>query len=292
MASRQLIMPQSTSPRWIVIPPCADHTIFYAAVEARAEELGLRLVHAHQDHSQADIVLTDDVNHALVSGTHPQNIAALFSQAGPLPDSLADYEPNNERHNLVSHSSELARRALSLPIERRFNAQQLAAGPVGLFPGFELRIPGADQVEVTARNEALRNAMAIYTEGKALWSPDLLDIWAPNLDRIDRLRSYDVTGKPRFMAHGPYIVMPKGQWQAKFKLGFSEPLCGKSYRMDWGGISDYSKLEFTPEKPGLYEIVMDWEWSEPAPCEIRLLVMEGVFDGELIIEDMEISHIG
>ena len=119
----------------------------------------------------------------------------------------------------------------------------------------------------------------------------MLDILGKELATTATSRDYDATGKPRFFAHGPYIYMPPGQWQVVYRLGFSAGLCNKEYRIDWGGIQDYSELRFCPEKPGLYEIKMDWTWDQPAPCEMRFIVLEGIFDGTLTLHDIELSRL-
>ena len=52
-----------------------------------------------------------------------------------------------------------------------------------------------------------------------------------------------------------------------------------------------SSEEFTPGKPGLFEIEMDYIWREPAPAEFRILTLEGVFDGRLIFGGVKVSRI-
>lgn len=292
MASRQLIMAKKPSPRWIILPPCADRDIWVAAIEAQAVQSGLKVGTALQDKDASDLILTDDADLARKHGAAPEGIAVLLSEAGPLSDEYASTEPNPSRHNSVTRASELTRRAMALPADRRFRSWDVIKGPAHLFPDFSLHVAKAATAPTSARNRALLGAMDVYHQDHATWSPDLLDIYAKRLAQTQEARTFDVTGKPRFIAHGPYLTMPSGHWKAVLRLGFAASLCDKGYRADWGGVSEYSKLEFRPEQEGLYEIEMDWLWEQPAPCEIRVMAMEGIFDGEMMIHDISISRIG
>jgi len=181
---------------------------------------------------------------------------------------------------------------MAVPAERRFGAEQVRREAAPLFSDFSLHIPELAVAASTPRNRALLQAMAIYDQDRLHWSPEVLDIYTHRQVSKKGAVTVDVTGKPRFLAHGPYITMPAGHWKAVIRLSSPAALCGKGYRADWGGVAEYSQLEFRPEKPGVYEIEMDWVWTTPAPCEIRLLVGEGVFDGDLDIHDIAITRIG
>ncbi len=285
-------MAGKASSRWIILPPCADRDIWVSALVSQAAQTGLTLSSTYQDDRLPDLILTEDADAAHQRGARPENVVVLLSDAGPLSPEYADSAPNPERHNSVTRASELTRRAMALFPDRWIRGRDFAAGPVRVFSDLILHIANAAPVSTSGRNRALLEAMAVYHKDLATWSPDLLDIYATPLGQTDVARTFDITGKPRFIAHGPYLTMPPGRWRAVLKLGFAAPLCDKYYRADWGGISEYSQLEFCPEKEGLYEIEMDWLWEEPAPCEIRLLAKEGIFDGELTIYEIAISRIG
>lgn len=277
--------------RWLILPPSADRDLWLSAIQAQAASARLKLAQAGKDMAGADLVITEDASLAVKAGASPQDMAVLLSHAGPLPDGFSGPDANPKRHPLVMKASELIRRAMAVPAERRFGAEQVRRAPVAPFEDFSLHIPELAVSASSARNRALLQAMAIYDQDRLHWSPDVLDIYSHRKVSKKGGVTVDVTGKPRFLAHGPYITMPAGHWKAVIRLSFPAVLCDKAYRADWGGVAEYSQLEFRPDKPGIYEIEMDWLWQTPAPCEIRLLVGEGVFDGDLVIHDIAISRI-
>lgn len=53
------------------------------------------------------------------------------------------------------------------------------------------------------------------------------------------------------------------------------------YRFDWGQSLDFTAHTIMPEQAGVYEIVLDYTWVEATPCEFRIILMQGAFEGSL-----------
>lgn len=274
------------------MPPSADQAIWHSAIADQAKAAGLSLVVGDAAPKGTSLVLTQSAEAAIKSGAKLENMAVLLSQAGPLASPFDGAEPNTERHPVVLKSTDLLCRALELPDDRRFTANQLANGPVRLFKDFSLSIPNAIPAEISRRNRALLGAFAVYDQDEVIWSPDILDVYAEITDRSAHSLTLDATGKPRFIFHGPYISMPAGTWTIEANLDFEAPLCDKAFTLHWGGMTEFSRLDFRPEKAGTYRLVMDWTWDQPAPCEFRLIGAEGIFDGHITLSDMKLTRTG
>lgn len=291
MAARDPIMPKTPSPRWIVIPPCCDTQFWQDALAEAALKAGLTLAPFGFHADDTDLILVEDANIALSLASQPEKVVAIISLAGPILPTEDSQTPSSAHHLVVKVASEFTRRAYEGLGQRCYHADQIAKAPVALFDDLSLYCPEAVTKAKSRRNQAVVEAMSIYRTDKARWSTDVLEVYAKEVEVLDRGRTFDATGKPRIMVHGPYITMPKGQWQMTCRLKFTNALCGKKYGLDWGSIDSFAEFRFSPDKPGLYEVQMDWTWDEPSACEMRLLVFEGIFDGDLTLYDLQISRL-
>lgn len=284
-------MPKSSPSRWIVIPPCRDFDFWAAHLARLAAEKGLSFAVGGLENKAADLVLTDNAEYALAGAVDKDHIACIISLAGPIAEDEDSLAPAPERHHNLFIASEYTRRAYQDLGGRYHLSDAFLKGPVALFDDLVLDCPDVQINLGTRRNKALLKAMDLYVQDRAIWSTEVLDIYAQEVKPSSKPRRFDATGKPRFIAHGPYLSMPKGQWKAVFRIEFDPALCDKSFRIDWGGVTSFGEFVFKPEKPGLYEIAMDWTWDEPSPCEIRLAALEGIFDGDFVFHDIEISRL-
>lgn len=285
-------MPKSKSPRWIVVPPCRDIEFWKTALFELAASKGLSIAYAGKQDATTDLILTDNADVARRGAVDIHHVVAILSQAGPLTAELEGQAPHPNRHAYTTIATELSRRAYQDLQGRYYRTDAFLKGPVALFDDLIMARPDVDITPSSRRNRAMLQAMEVYANHQAIWPSDVLDFNAREIEVGSGYRRFDATGKPRFMAHGPYISMPAGQWKAVFKLEFDRALTNKTYRLDWGGVSEFQEFVFKPEKPGLYEIEMDWTWEQVAPCEIRVAAMEGIFDGEMVMHDIEVSRIG
>lgn len=284
-------MSQTPSPRWIVIPPCCDTQFWQDALSEAAQKASLKLAPYGSHADDTDFIIVEDAHLALSLASHPEKVVAIISLAGPISPEKDSSKPETAHHLVVKMASELTRRAYESLGTRCYHADQFAKAPVALFDDLVLHCPNAVTRATGRRNRAVVEAMGLYKMDKARWSTDILDIYAKEVAVVEKGRTFDVTGKPRIVVHGPYLTMPKGQWQMTCRLEFTDALCGKEYRVDWGSIDTYTEFRFSPKKPGLYEIQIDWTWEQPAACEMRLLAFEGIFDGNLTLYDLQIARL-
>jgi len=124
---------------------------------------------------------------------------------------------------------------------------------------------------------------------KTTWSPELFSYDVKSVDLARSGQPFDITGKPRFLISGPYVTMPTGFWKAKITLGFDDGASRSRFRIDWGEVESYQSQEFYPGRPGFFEIVMSHQWVDAAPAEVRLVQLEGVFDGHVTFAGVEIT---
>lgn len=121
------------------------------------------------------------------------------------------------------------------------------------------------------------------------WSPEIFSYDVKCVDLARSGQPFDITGKPRFLISGPYVIMPAGIWKAKITLGFDDGASRSRFRIDWGEVESYQSQEIYPGRPGYFEIVMSHQWVDAAPAEVRLVQLEGVFDGHVTFGGVEIT---
>ncbi|NBB64009.1 hypothetical protein GVN18_32610 [Pseudomonas sp. ODNR1LW] len=235
----------------------------------------------------ADIVLTSDLGLAEVERV-PQGELTVVA----LPPSI-DLERCGDPSGIPSHVLDVSRR-----IEAAYAySERLVCGPQGHFsistlPEFSgLKNGGTFSRKLSIREAALQQAAEVFVSGKAVWHPALFSYDDRNAQTGPTSGELDVTGRPRFLMSGPYLVMPAGVWQAKITLKFDSDASIRRFRVDWGGVEDYATCEFSPGRSGVFEVILTYVWDRPAPAEFRLLLLEGVFHGSVVFGSAEITRI-
>jgi len=267
-----------TPVRWIILPNSRDKEDWRQAIIAAIEANPLL--------DASDFILTEHVAHAIESGLEPDRIAAIISAVGP-GDPLMLANPET-RHSEVASSTRPASEFIRLRADRIFGPTSFRTGTIELFSDLAVAVPKTP--DSTPFEEALAFALESFGPARhsAQWSRDLFSYPKPPLAN-EPPHTFDLTGRPKFLVFGPYLTMPAGAWTARFELTFDAPSTRHRYRADWGGVTEYQSLEFRPERPGVYQIELTHDWSEAAPCELRLLVMEGVFEGRVTFNGAEVG---
>lgn len=287
----------SSAARWIVIPPFLHDASWRLAVAEAVEMAGLRLhdLEAAPENLPLDdrnaVIITVDAYQAVAAGVLPENVAGLMTGTGIRldPNDNPDLLPSN-----IQVFTALVGRIGDLPPERVFRSDDFAAGALEIFPGLKLERPSRPpETALSPRLKAVTEAVALLDPGhpQATWAPPLFN-YDSRLVPGGGPGQLDLTGRPRFMITGPYIVMPAGRWRAAYQLTFDEKGSRPRFRTDWGGAEDYVSEEFSPGRPGVFEIVQEYNWIEPGPCELRIIVLEGVFDGQMTFSGAEITRVG
>lgn len=286
-------MPNTEQHLWLIIPPCADRDDWVVAIKRQAANADFTVVDspapANASAAGRTLILSQDANEPHRANARPKNVAVVLSGSGPLPNKIDENDAPTTRHAAVKKASELTRRARALFSERVFTAKDVEASPVEIFSGF--RLLGPKEVPVSHRNLALNGAFSIYANKRSSWRSEIFDINAKELRHNNGQVEFDLTGRPRVLMFGPYIVIPAGRWRATVRFGFSAPTAKHLYRADWGSQEVYTSYEFRPGREGLFQLVIEHEWYEPLPSEFRLLLLEGAFEGNVTFFGADIAQI-
>lgn len=286
----------SSTARWVVIPPILQQAACRVAVAKAVEAAGLRLhdLDASPDNppfnESSVVILTSDASLAVQAGVAADAVAGLLVGYGVrnLPEGSPDELPQD-----IKAATALIGRIGLLPAERIFRSEDFASGPVEILRGLQISLPAVSaSSSLSPHAKALRQAVAMLDPAhpRAIWAPELFS-------RNSRLISggassqFDLTGRPRFLISGPYIVMPAGRWRATYQLTFDQRGSRPRFRVDWGGVEDYVADEFVPGRAGVFQISQEYQWDEPGPAELRIMVMEGVFEGCMTFSGAEIVRI-
>lgn len=278
---------------WLVIPPCADREDWVTAIKPRAEAAGFTVIssgsNAKDVTASKTLILSRDADEPRKAGAQPKDVAVILSGSGPLlPEVDANWDPA-PRHAAVRNASELTQQGYALFSERVFLAEDFKGASVEVFPG--LRLLGSEPVPASERNRALREAFSVYAADRAFWGSEIFDVNAKDVRHNNGQVVFDLTGRPRILIFGPYIIMPAGRWRAVVRLGFSAPTAKHRYRADWGSQEVYTSYEFRPGRDGMFQLEIEYEWDKPSASEFRLLLLEGAFDGEVTFFGAEIVQV-
>jgi hypothetical protein len=96
-------------------------------------------------------------------------------------------------------------------------------------------------------------------------------------------RAADVTGRPRYIVHGPYITLPAGSWSAAVALGFSEGAAELSYIVDVHAQAQLSHVRIEPGKERFVEANLNFAIAEPHMITIGVYIERAAFDGRLAL---------
>ncbi|WP_297933613.1 hypothetical protein [uncultured Brevundimonas sp.] len=287
-----MIMSHSEQYLWLVFPPSADRDDWVAATKSQAEHAGFTVMPAASNAkdvpSDKILILSRDAEEPRKAGAPSRNVAVLLSDRGPLlPEVDANSEPA-PRHAAVRNASELTRRGYAFFSERVFKAEDFKGDAVEVLPGLQLL--GLNSGPESERNRALSEAFSVYANNQAFWGSEIFDFNAKDVRHSNGQVTFDLTGRPRILIFGPYIVMPAGRWKAVVRLGFSVPSAKHRYRADWGSQEVYTSYEFRPGRDGVFQLEIEYEWDKPSASEFRLLLLEGAFDGEVTFFGAEITE--
>ncbi|MGO4410927.1 MULTISPECIES: hypothetical protein [unclassified Brevundimonas] len=290
--------PLSSTARWIVVPTFRNDIAWRAAVVAAAAEAGLRLHDLDafpQDAPLSDpgtVILTADAQRAVEAGVTALHLAGLIAAPGMR---LSDADDPDAPPPHIAVLTDLMARTALLPPDRLFRSADFDAGPVEVLPGVKVHrpAPAPTDTPLSPRLRAVTEAVALLDPARpqAVWAPELFNYDSRTVPGGAR-GQLDLTGRPRFMITGPYITLPPGRWRATYRLTFDAKGSRPRFRVDWGSQTDFISKEFTPGRAGVFEIVQEYDWTERAPCELRIIVLEGVFDGRMTFSGAQISRVG
>jgi hypothetical protein len=153
----------------------------------------------------------------------------------------------------------------------------------------EIDLPGIGRVrrkaDVDLGDRLNNSALALYQE---LPPPIGAQAnWAPHLFSYPVGKAYegggpeiDLTGRARALVHGPYIELPPGVWRADIRFTMDPRGSPIRLRFDWGVNADFVMASPLVQRDGAYGLSLTRRWSEQGPAQVRVWVMQGVFDGQ------------
>jgi len=275
---------------WIILPNVRARAAWISAIRSSTDAKGLRLVDWDQapDRSalaHADVVaVTRRPEAAVAAGSTPDRTTVLLGSSAPDFDS---FPPGGDRHALLAQATLPMAQAQAASALVRITERDLTSGSVELAPGLHVEPPTVSPSSPLARGLQLFGPADVRTT----WGPEFFAYDERNTELATTTGEIDITGRPRFLIYGPYIVLPPGRWKAIFRLSFDQTGAQRRFRLDWGAQKTFDSEEFTPGRAGLYEIEMDYVWTEPAPAEFRIVSLEGVFDGRMTFGGVQVSRV-
>lgn len=271
---------------WLVLPYTPDREAWRASLYQAAAEADRTIFEWDQggeaDWNTRPLLLTANVASALSIQADPARIAAVF---GSLDVATPDNLSTSERHDVVRAVTSGFAQLTLLPPNRLFTPERFGGSPLEVLPDLVVVPPFASLPSTSP----LATALELHLRDKAIWPVEIFS-WSSPFQRDGDFAVLDLTGRPRFLAFGPYIVMPVGRWKARFRITFDDYASRYLFRVDWGGVEHYSSHEFRPGKAGVYEFEMTYDWFESASCEFRVILREGAFHGEVAVSDLAITR--
>ncbi|MGI4817607.1 MAG: hypothetical protein ACRYFE_03730 [Janthinobacterium lividum] len=124
--------------------------------------------------------------------------------------------------------------------------------------------------------------------------------WAVDQFRYDRdgptgpsaPHEIDLSGRRRILIWGPYVALPKGRWRVRTKLSFDRRATSYNFAVEFGSAAKFERLDFRPEKAGLYEVELEFGFDGKKRAELRVIIDQGVVGGQLGFYGADVEIVG
>lgn len=92
----------------------------------------------------------------------------------------------------------------------------------------------------------------------------------------------DVTGRARIIFYGPYLHLPRGQWNVRVLIGFSRDIGGMPFSIEVYSTELLGKARVLAERGGIFEFEFEAIVAAPhEPIEIRIMNEQGAIEGHM-----------
>lgn len=117
--------------------------------------------------------------------------------------------------------------------------------------------------------------------GETIWPVSLFETDS-SAQRLDNSVAFDLTGRSRWLIHGPHIDLPPGYWEVHAKI-FVDPFNSQANLIvDWGvGGVDIVSWSGVIKKRGWYDVKLRKEWSNIGAAQFRILT-HPAFEGKVV----------
>lgn len=89
----------------------------------------------------------------------------------------------------------------------------------------------------------------------------------------------DITGPPRVLVSGPDIYLPKGNWQMICRFDVDAGAVGMPFTVDWGGDKKFDSVPLIFDRPGVFELAIEHDWTYPMAARLRLVMKNSSLGG-------------
>lgn len=294
--------PRSTTakPLWIVLTPSVDHEAWLEALSRAASNSGRELVQVwikpEPDAAREKPVLYVTHDAAVAEDANPADVVVIMPQPETAAEKIADLYDLYLPHSMYTASMFLSKAMVLGPETRTLTAHQLARNPkqIELFPGLVVEPPAQ---ELGQARPAVSTALSMYRLGRP--QPGLTVAWSERLFVYDpnscvedaELGMLDISGRPRTLLFGPFLVLPPGRWKALMRFAVDEAAAQYPFRFDWGLATEYIDQTITPGEAGVYEIELDHTVEELGYWQFRVVLLQGAFDGRFMFQGGSVTRM-
>jgi hypothetical protein len=287
--------------RWIVISPAPSMPEWLEAIQIGAQLAGKEVratwLDAVNDETPVEdfFVITNDA--AQAQAAEAVDIVALLLDPGSAIDGIEIETGDEFPASAILASQRLAETSGLAKHHRLIRSPEIQApGEIlELYSDLAIKIPQRLRAEEdgTAKGAFANVLRDLYSNGPehkvvSNWPVEMFSHHTSSLIG-GQLGAFDLTGRPKFLVHGPYLWLPAGTWSAKVRFSVDEDACRRRFRIDWGSIEHWGEQHFTPEHAGIYEMDLTYTFEQPQPCEMRILITEGCFTGRLDLLSVTVS---
>lgn len=136
---------------------------------------------------------------------------------------------------------------------------------------------------------AMYRTLDIQKGDGGIWPPEIFS-FSSGQSLTGGQSDIDLTGRARFLMHGPYIELPPGLWTGElffcFDPGNSSP---SLVRFDWGDGENFTQEDIELTDPGNYSMKLSHRWNVASPAQFRLLLLRPVFHGNLSVINCKVT---
>lgn len=209
----------------------------------------------------------------------------------PLADYLHAYRSDGLTQSLLVHSDFLA----AADAEARRGATVVAA------LGNRIQLPLLGDIEISGD---VSNFPAASDEERSLCAFEHLPIkagataeWPGSIFLYTLGNAFtggpnpiDLTGRARFLTHGPYIRLSPGVWEGSLDFWFEgDGVVSPRVTFDWGAEDVFTETTVELSQSGNYRITLATEWTKPAPAQFRLSLQIPTFHGRIGLQKLQVT---
>lgn len=136
---------------------------------------------------------------------------------------------------------------------------------------------------------AFYKALPAVRDARVIWPTSVFN-YSLRREATGGTPDIDLTGGARVLMHGPSFALPPGWWRIIVRFSI-DPDESAHLLFEWGAGEDTTIYSQVFEIGGFYELVLDHQWKEPAPAELRILAERAHFMGRLVVQDCVVEML-